>query len=440
MFMRRLIEEELLHWKNAARRKPLILRGGRQIGKTWTVERFGHSQFEAVLKLDLEKRVDLHTLFQGDLDSKKLLARLALDLGQHIVPGATLLFFDEIQACPRALTALRYLYEDIPELHVIAAGSLLEFALSEISFPVGRVQFLNMYPMTFAEFLRAGANAPLFEAFSKSPAQIDAHAHELLLQQLKDYFFVGGMPEAVQAHHQGTSMLEAFQVQSEILDAYREDFAKYAPRADKQCLNQVLANCAAGVGEQIKYSHLAQGYSNPTIHRAFDLLCMAQVLHKIPAIKAPGVPLAAQVNNRRFKAALIDIGLMQRLSRVPVDIEIRQQDLLSIYRGKLAEQFAAQELLAVENRELYYWSREEHNSSAEVDYVLQKEGRTYPIEVKSGKGGTLKSLHLMLKTYASCPEGFVLYSGPYGERPEQKLRFIPLYLAGSLQSLARRPD
>src|SRR5215207_4538211 len=433
--MRRFLESRLEQWKISTHRKPLILRGGRQVGKTWTVERFGKAQFKDVLQIDLEKRADLHRLFEGNLDSKLLLSQLALDFGQDIVPGETLLFFDEIQACPRALMALRYLYEDMPQLHVIAAGSLLEFALGEISFPVGRVQFLNMYPLTFAEFLQAGGNVPLFEMFQKPPATIDAHAHGLLLQELRDYFFIGGMPEAVQAHYQGASMLEAFKVQSQILDAYREDFAKYAPRADKDCLNQVLENCAAGVGDQIKYSQLAQGYASPTIHRAFDLLRMALVLHKIPAVKAPGLPLGALANHKKFKAAVIDIGLMQRLARLPVDVEIQQEDLLGIYRGKLAEQFVAQELLVSQNRELFYWARDERNAAAEVDCLFQQDGRIYPVEVKSGKGGTLRSLHLMLETYPDCKEGLVLYSGPYGERPAQKLRFVPLYLAGSLASL-----
>src|SRR6185437_11132878 len=271
--MRRFVQDQLRRWKTADRRKPLIIRGGRQVGKTWSVEEFGRADFKATVKVDLEKRVDLHSLFRGDLDSKTLLPQLEVAVGRRIVPGETLLFLDEIQACPRALTALRYLYEGIPELHVVAAGSLLEFALGEISFPVGRVQFLNMYPLTFGEFVLAGDNIPLYEALQGPPAALDEITNSLLLEQLKTYFFVGGMPEAVSAFLSERSMLAAFEVQSEILDAYRQDFSKYAPRADKDCLNQVLASCAAAVGQQIKYSRLAQGFSNPTIHKAFDLLC-----------------------------------------------------------------------------------------------------------------------------------------------------------------------
>ena len=430
--MRRLIEDKLLLWKTSKRRKPVIIRGGRQVGKTWSVADFGKKQFGSTVKIDLEKRRDLHDIFAGDLSSHTILSQLALVAGQRIVPGETLLFLDEIQACPRALMALRYFYEETPALHVIAAGSLMEFALGDIPFPVGRVQFLNMYPLTFSEFLMAGGHEQLAEVLQKPPAGLDGAVHQMLLGLLRQYFFVGGMPEAVQAYYGNPSMLDAFEVQSEILDAYRQDFVKYAPRSDKNCLDRVLVSCAAKVGDQIKYSRLAEGFSNPTIHKAFDLLCMANVINRIPSVKTLGQPPGTGVDNKRFKASLIDIGLMQRLNRLPVDYEIRQQDLLAIYRGKLAEQFVAQELLAAQDGELYYWARDARGSSAEVDYLINTGGRISAIEVKSGKGGSLRSLRMLLETYPECRDGLVLYSGEPAELPEQKLRFIPLYYAGSL--------
>jgi hypothetical protein len=429
--LKRLIDDRLVEWKGGTRRKPLIIRGGRQVGKTWAVEQLGRAHFTRCVKIDLEKRPDLHAIFQGNLESRGLLAELALAAGEHIKAGETLLFLDEIQACPRALMALRYLYEEMPDLHVIAAGSLLEFALGEISFPVGRVQFLNMYPLTFAEFVLAQGNLPLFEVLRQGPAELTEVSHGLLLQQLRNYFFVGGMPEAVVAWLKDRSMLAAFDVHAEILDAYRRDFAKYAPRADKRCLDQVFANCAIKVGEQIQYSKLADGFSNKTIHHAFDLLCNAEVLHKVPAATTPSLPLGSSANHKKFKVSVIDIGLMQRMSHLPVDVELRHDDLLDIYRGKLAEQFVAQELLVTQNRELYYWARDERNAAAEVDYLIQSSGHVYPIEVKSGKGGSLRSLRLFLNTYPGCPAGLVLYSGRYSVLHEQRLRFIPLYFAGA---------
>jgi predicted AAA+ superfamily ATPase len=332
--MKRLIEERLIEWKRASRRKPLMVRGARQVGKTWSIETFGQNHFKSMLKVDLEKRTDLHTIFQDDLSSKTVLSRLGIASRQKIKAGETLLFLDEIQACPRALMALRYFYEERPELHVIAAGSLLDFALGEIPFPVGRVQFVNMYPMTFAEFLLAGGHEQLCRILKEPPTKIDEFVHNLIITQLKNYFFTGGMPEAVQAYLDSEYMLEAFDVQSEILAAYRLDFAKYAPRADKLCLDQVLSGCATRVGDQIMYSQLTDSYSNPTIRKAFELLCMAKVLQKIPSVKRPVVPLGSLANNRKFKASIIDIGLMQRLNHLPVDVEIRQENLLAIYRGK----------------------------------------------------------------------------------------------------------
>jgi predicted AAA+ superfamily ATPase len=292
-----------------------------------------------------------------------------------------------------------------------------------------------MYPMTLAEFLLAGGHEQLCRILQEPPTPIDEFVHNLIITQLKDYFFTGGMPEAVQAYFDSGYMLEAFDVQSEILASYRLDFAKYAPRADKLCLDQVLSSCATRVGDQIMYSQLTDSYSNPTIRKAFELLCKAKVLHKIPSVKRPAVPLESLANHRKFKASLIDIGLMQRLNHLPVGVEIRQEDLLAIYRGRLAEQFVAQELIAAQNGELYYWARNAPGNTAEVDYLFEHQGKIYPLEVKSGRGGTLRSMHAMLQRYPECPEGLVLYSGSYAKRPDQKLRFVPLYYAGSLAGL-----
>ena len=295
--MERSIEARLIKWKDAVRRKPLIVRGGRQTGKTWSVEAFGEKFFKNMLKIDLEKRFDLHTLFQDDISGNTILSRLEIASRQKIKPGETLLFLDEIQACPRALMALRYLYEEKPGLHVIAAGSLLDFALGEIPFPVGRLQFVNMHPMTFAEFLLAGGHEHLYRILQEPPTELDEFIHTFIITQLKYYFFTGGMPEAVQAYLDTGSMLETFDVQSEIFASYRQDFAKYALRADKLCLDQVLSGYATRVGDQIMYSRLTSSYSNPTIRKAFELLCMAKVLYKIPSVKQPAIPLGSMANN-----------------------------------------------------------------------------------------------------------------------------------------------
>jgi predicted AAA+ superfamily ATPase len=430
----RFAQEPLVKWTTAVRRKPLIVRGARQVGKTWLVEHVAAARFEALVKVDLEKRRDLHRHFGDNLDPRAIVRHLELDSGTRIVPAKTLLFLDEIQACPRAVMALRYFHEQMPDLHVIAAGSLLEFALGEVSVPVGRVQYLHLYPMTFREYLHGIGNGVAAEAAAQPPSGVDSGIQRQLLKELKTYFLVGGMPESVQVYQATGSLVESFRAQAEILGSYRDDFAKYTPRVDRACLDAVLLSVARQVGEQVRYTRLDESRSGPTNRRAFDLLCKARVVHKVAACDPSGLPLGASANQRRFKAALLDVGLLQNLCQVPVDLELREEDLLAMYRGKLAEQFVIQELVASHTSEVFYWAREARGSSAEVDCLVVRDGQVVPVEVKSGAGGSLRSLHLMLATYPNCPEGLVLYSGTYARRPEQRLTFLPLYYAGSLGS------
>ena len=433
--MQRLVEQELLQWKNSFRRKPLILRGARQVGKTWLVEQFLAKDFDGLVKIDLERRRDLHSVFGENLDPKRIINLLELATAK-IVPGKTLLFLDEIQACPRALMALRYFFEELPELHVVAAGSLLEFAFSEISVPVGRIHYLHIHPMTFHEYLIALGKETMAGLIMKDPSSISQLAHEQILNELKTYFFTGGMPECVKTWRDTSSLRNVAEVQSELIDSCRDDFSKYTPQADPACLDAVLLNVAKSVGEQLKYTRLNEVHTGPTNRKAFDLLTKARIIHKIAACNPSGLPLGATANPKKFKAAFLDIGLMQRICQVPIETEIRQNDLLAIYRGKLAEQFVAQEILAASAGEIYYWSREERASNAEVDYLIVREGKIYPVEVKSGAAGALRSLHLMLKTYPECPAGLVLSSRCFELLPEQKLIFLPLYFAAALN----RPD
>jgi uncharacterized protein len=429
--MLRLIESNILDWKKSTRRKPLILRGGRQVGKTWLIENFLAGHFEHFIKIDLEERLDLHVHFEGNLDPKVILESLELSVGR-ITPGKTLLFFDEIQSCPRAIMALRYFYEKLPELHVIAAGSLLEFAFDQIPIPVGRVQYLHMYPMTFYEYLLATDKEPMAKMTQQNPADVSDAIQMMILEELKTYMFVGGMPESVKTYAKTSSLLESFAVQSEILQSYQDDFSKYRPQIDTSCLEAVFTQAALNVGQQIKYTKLNKAHTGPTNRKAFELLCKARIIQKISSCSPAGIPLGATINQSKFKACFLDIGLLQSVCKVPVDSAILEKDLLAIYQGKLAEQFVAQEILAQQQQDLHYWSRDAKSSNAEVDFLTTNQNQIMPIEVKSGRGGSLKSLHLMLKEFPNCPKGYVLYSSIYKELPEQKLSFYPLYYAASL--------
>jgi predicted AAA+ superfamily ATPase len=429
----RFITQKLINWKNQTHRKPLILRGARQVGKTWSVIDFGKQYFEGTVHVvDLEKHPDWHKIFERNLDITRILSDLELLLNASIQPSKDLLFFDEIQSCPRAIMALRYFYEEIPELHVIAAGSLLEFVMRDISFPVGRVQTLNMPPMSFIEFLQATGKQKFSELMTQRPYKLSDTIHQGLLEELRRYMFVGGMPEGLQRYAETGKIRDAFEVQAELVNTFRQDFSKYAPLSDKQCLNMVFSSVARSVGRQIKYARLADGFSNPTIKKAFNLLAMAQVLRKVSSVNPPVIPFGASASETIFKAVMLDTGLMQQLCNLPLDAEFNKTDLLSIYEGAMAEQFVGQELLAAGEAELYYWSREAKSSSAEVDYLLARKEGTVPVEVKSGPSGRLRSLHLFRSQYRESTAGIVLSCAPYAELPEQQLVFLPLDYAFAL--------
>ncbi len=428
--MYRVIEKRLVEWKKQKRRKPLILRGMRQVGKTYSVVEFGKKYFEGkVHHIDLEKRTDLHSVFDLNLDVQRIVSDLELVLNTQIDIGNDLLFFDEIQTCPRALMSLRYFYEDLPGLHVLAAGSLLEFALKDISFPVGRVQFMDMHPLSFEEFLLALGKEQAVNLLKDENRNITSAVHSVLLEDVRKYFFVGGMPESVKTFVETGKFQPVFDVQTQLIETFREDFSKYAPRADKRCLNMVLLNGARSVGKQIKYSRLAEGFSNPTVKNAFNLLSKARILYPVPAASAAGIPLGASASIKKFKALFADIGLLQNICGVKAGEELYKADLLAIYNGMLAEQFVGQELLSSGN-DLYYWARESKSSTAEVDYLIERNGEIIPIEVKSGAAGRLKSLHILLKSFPHIAHGYVCSSASFSELPEQRIKFIPLYAMG----------
>lgn len=427
--MKRLINHALREWAHARRRKPLILRGARQVGKTYAVKALAAFEFQQqFVTIDFEKTPLLANIFAQDLNPKRIVSELELVTNQSIIPGKTLLFFDEIQQSPKALMALRYFFEELPDLHVIAAGSLLEFVLSDISFPVGRVQFLNMYPLNFIEYLLAAGRENLALLLQEKPKVLSQTVHDVLKQELARYFMIGGMPEAVQAFIDSGSIRESQAVHRELLLSFQNDFSKYAPRANALCLSEVFASVAKDVGNQIKYTHLSQDFSGPTVKNAFTLLSMAQIITPIPACSPPILPLEASAHMKTFKAAFLDIGLMQSLCGVPMDMQALNKNLLSVYQGGLAEQFVAQELRFTQDQgKLYYWQRPEKSSTAEVDFLAVKQGQIIPIEVKSGASGRLRSLHLFLEQYPQTPFAYIFLDAPYQEPKEDKFIYMPLY-------------
>jgi len=386
--------------------------------------------------VDLEKRRSLRGLFDGDLEVKTIVAQLEVALECPIRPGHTLLFLDEIQSCPRAIMALRYFHEDLPGLHIVAAGSLLEFATDISSFPVGRLEYLDMHPLTFAEFLRGSGKERAADMVLGRPEALPEPIHRMLLADLRTYFFVGGMPESIRVYRDEGSIRESFEVLRQLTETFRDDFAKYAPRADPLCLDEVFKATARSVGSRVKYSRLSPGHTNPKIHRAFDLLCRAQVIRKVRSANPPRFPLGATASEKRFKALALDLGICHQMCGVRPDTIGAETELLSLYRGALAEQFVGQELVVSQSGvpqggDLYFWARDRRGSSAEVDFLATVDGRIHPVEVKAGAAGRLRSLHLLLKTHVDLGHGMVFSTGPYSRLPEQRIEFLPLYYAFS---------
>jgi len=426
--MQRTITKILLEWANQNSRKPLIVRGARQVGKSYTITDFGKQHFKGEVHIiNFEKHPDWKFIFDKNFEINRIIFELEILINKRITQGKDLLFFDEIQECPKAILSLRYFYEQLPGLHVIGAGSLLEFALQNISFPVGRVQLLNMGPLNFYEFLLATGKGILAETILKEPIELSKSIHNLLLDELKKYFFVGGMPECVNKYIKTNHLVDVFDIQSDLLNTFRQDFSKYATYSDKRCLNSVLDSVSKNVGHQIKYSHLAEGFTNPTIKKAFELLETALLFKRVCSSTPEGIPLNANKSEKTFKAIFLDIGLLSRLSGLSVSTEFTKTDLLSIYRGAMAEQFVGQELISAGHNNLHYWDRQAKSSTAEVDFLIEKNKEIIPIEVKSGTSGSLKSMHLLLNTYKNVKKGFVFSEATYSKLTEQKLVFLPLY-------------
>lgn len=426
--MKRISEKYLEEWALKINHKPLIIRGARQIGKSYSVRHLGQTFFKGnFVEINLEKNPSLHAIFKQDFVVSNIIQDLELVLNISITPGKTLVFIDEIQECPEAILALRYFYEEMPILHVIAAGSLLEFVLSDISFPVGRVEQLNMYPMTFVEFLWAINKSKIADLLQQKPIQQSQVVLDQFKTHLQQYFIVGGMPEAVNTFVKTNSYVAVQAIQADLLFTYQQDFHKYKPAVNTDCINDVLQNTVQKIGQQIIYTKLSERFTMPTIKKAFEVLANARLLHKVSNVSLAGLPLTP--TGKQFKAIFLDIGLLIKHSGLNIAKELEQQSLLALFKGALAEQFVGQEIVASQNT-LNYWARTEKNSTAEIDYVIVKEGEIIPIEVKSGTKGALKSLHVLFENYPNIKKAYIFSEAPLGM--VEQYHFMPIGYVSSL--------
>lgn len=431
--MKRVFVKKLEEWHGKSVRKPLVIRGMRQTGKTWCAREFAKTFYkDAFLEVNFEISPQWQSVFDRDLDPVRICNELELISGQRLLGGKTLLFLDEIQLCPKALAALRYFYEQLPEVPVLAAGSLLDFALDDLPFPVGRVQFAELHPMTFAEYLEAVGNEPLAAVVRGDPKALPEAVHAKLLDEVRTYSLVGGLPECVKVRAEGGSLLDVREIQNDLIIAFEQDFAKYPERMEASTLREIWRAAVASAGRQIAYAALSRGHSGTTNKKALELLAKARLVKLSRAVSSAALPFDLDTAPR-IKPYAGDIGLYQAMSGRPADEVLRERDLLNTYNGALAEQFVAQELAAAfGGDEPHWWKRDAKNAQAEVDFVVALDGRVQPIEVKSGAAGRLKSVHQLLKEAPSVLDAIVFSSVPFGELPAQRLKFRPIYYAGAV--------
>jgi len=452
--MKRTGMDYLKKWKDKKTRKPLIIRGARQVGKSYLVRLFASEHAFDLLEINFELNDDYIPCFKSK-NPKQIITLLELKSLQKVVPGKTLLFLDEIQAAPEVLACLRYFHEILPGLHVIAAGSLLEFVLEEHSFsmPVGRIEYMHLGPMSFKEFLDGIGRHQIREFIEQYqyPDEFPIVVHDELMKIFKLYLAIGGMPEAVQVYKNTNSLLEVDTIKQSVLLSYRDDFSKYQRRVNHVRLQKVFQKLPLQIGQKIKYINLDRNEKSADLKKALHLLSLARVFYPVFHTAANGIPLRAQINEKNLKPLFLDVGLLTRACGVSyADIEMADQVTL-INSGPICEQFIGQHLLyarpCYEEPELFYWCREKRQASSEIDYILSCGPRIIPVEVKAGKTGTLKSLHVFIKEKqlnygvrfnADTPSCLDISTSLPGRPVMFKLLSLPLYMVEELQRMTDR--
>ncbi|MCK3655696.1 ATPase [Pasteurellaceae bacterium Macca] len=399
--MKRQILEKLHHWKEKAYRKPLIIQGARQVGKTWVMKHFGNTAFEQVAYINFDNNPRMKNLFSGDYEIERLIFGLKIESGVDIQAENTLLIFDEIQEVPQALSALKYFYENAPQFYIIAAGSLLGVSLHQgTSFPVGKVDFLPLYPMNFTEFLWALGKSHLAELLEMQDWALITTMKSHYIELLRQYYFIGGMPEAVAVFVQTQNVEEVRLVQNNLLVAYEQDFSKHI--ADNNTMQKVRAlwhsipEQLAKENKKFTYAHLQKGARSKEYEIALQWLKDSGLVLAVPRIKKPHLPLNTYQDNA-FKLFYLDVGLLTAKTKLDIKILLEGDRLFTEFKGALTEQFVLQQLLTLQPNPLFYWATEK--GSAEVDFILQQGQTITPIEVKAEENLKAKSLKVYVEQF-----------------------------------------
>lgn len=427
--MKRKITGQLVEWKNSSARKPFILNGARQVGKTFTLREFGRENYKNTAYVNLESNGTVASMFNDNISPSKLIKYLEAETGERILPNETLVILDEIQSCERAVTSLKYFCEEAPEYHIAAAGSLLGVAINrnQTSFPVGKVNVIRLYPLDFEEFLTATGNDLLIDEITECYAQMSPMndgLHQKALDLYHDYLITGGMPEAVKAFVETNSYIDASLVQSSIIDSYTADMAKYASNSEavkiRACYNSIPAQLAKD-NKKFQYKVVQKGGSSSIFGASLEWLKQAGVILECQRVDQGTMPLPVYADQTSFKIYMSDVGLLVNKSQMSVNTIITGES--NIFMGAVTENYIAQQL-AAKNYPLYYWTVA--NSQAELDFVLQKNDKIYAIEVKNGEHVRSRSLSVFKQKYS--PDYAIRFSQKNFGKTEDVVS-IPLYAA-----------
>ena len=395
--MYRIAIEKLYKWKNSKRRKPLIIEGARQVGKTWLMKEFGKQAYADTVYINFDSNSRMADLFSADLDTDRLIMGLELYAGRKINPDNTLLIFDEVQEVPRALASLKYFYENAPQYHIVCAGSLLGIALHQgTSFPVGKVDFLKLYPLSFSEFLMATGNERFAELLKKQDYEMITSFKQTYIDALKHYYFVGGMPEAVQSFAESKDFNEVRAIQKRILAAYEQDFSKHAPNEIVPKIRMLWNSIPSQLARENKkfiYGLVREGGRAREYETAIMWLSDCGLVHKVSRVNAAGIPLKAYEDLKAFKLFIVDVGLLGCMTGLRQRTLLDGDDLFVEFKGALTEQYVCQQLKTIEDLGVYYYTND--RGSCEIDFVVDTGEQIVPIEVKAETNLRAKSL----KTY-----------------------------------------
>ncbi|MHB1948392.1 MAG: ATP-binding protein [Gammaproteobacteria bacterium] len=439
--MNRLIFFDLLRWRNSTGRKPLLLRGARQVGKTHVVRQLGQS-FKNFVEINFEKSPQFKKIFELDLDPVRIIKEISIALGVTMVLGDTLFFIDEIQEMPQAIIALRYFYEEMPNLHVIGAGSLVDFAIDQVGVPVGRISFLYMYPMSFIEYLCASNNKLLAHELihHKSSDILSEPIHIKALRLLGEYMAIGGMPKVVHEWISKQDLQSCTILLRDIKNSYEQDFSKYAKKNQIKYVELLFKNIPRLICQPFKYSHVESDFKKRELEPALWLLEKAGIIHQVTHTAANGIPLGAEAKLQKFKLLMLDVALNQAILGLHLKDWFIDPSPTFVNKGSLSENFVGQELLAYsdpsDKQQLYYWSKETKGSHAEIDYVISTQRQIIPIEVKSGHGATLQSMRIFLKSHPLSLYGIRFSTHNYSVH--DGIHSYPLYAVSAMMEYKER--